>query len=113
MTGEYLATAHRMTLILPDTEESGAGFFEVGRLVRREVEEIIISYEFDLRTNKLVTKTAPNANAGREHIFIAYRVDGEPKDSVTLRSKKEILDGLQEAANDDTLDTAFPSTDDE
>lgn len=102
-----------MTLILPDTEEPGAGFFEVGRLIRREVEEIIISYEFDLRTNKLMTKTAPNANAGREHVFTAYRLDGEPKDPVTLRSKKEVLDELQEAGDNDSSDASILTGDED
>jgi len=104
-------TAHRMTVILPETEKPGEGFFEVGRLVRREVEQIVVAYEFDLRSNKLVTKTAPNSNAGREHTFVAYRLNGDPKDPVKLRSRKEVIDELQEAANDDSSDTSLLNDD--
>lgn len=101
-------TAHRMTLILPEGEQPGPGYFEVGRLVRHEVEEVVVSYEFDLRTNDLIARTAPNANAGKEHVFIAHRLVGESRDVVRLRSHKEVLEVLKDATgDDDTLDAAF------
>lgn len=93
-------TAHRTTLILPATENPGAGFIEVGKLVRREVDEVVIAYEFDLRTNAMVTKTAPNPNAGREHAFVAYRIEGEPSDAVTMRSTGEVLAQMKEEVED-------------
>lgn len=93
-------TAHRTTLILPEAEVPGADFIEVGHLVRKEVDEIVISYEFDLRKNSLRTKTAPNVHAGREHKFVAYRLEGENRDAVTMRSRREVLAELEEAAED-------------
>lgn len=93
-------TAHRTTLILPAAEKPGAGFVEVGQLVRREVNEVVIAYEFNLRTNALATKTAPNPHAGREHAFVAYRLDGEPTDAVTMRSTREVFAQMKEDADD-------------
>lgn len=84
-------TAHRRTLIVPAGERVDADLIEVGTLTRREVEQVVIAYSFDLRTNELETTLVPNASAGREHIFKAYRVSGEPTDPVTLRSRAAIL----------------------
>lgn len=79
-------TAHQRTLILPGEHEAGDGLKEVGRLVRREVGHIIVSYGFNLNTNELAVSRAPNPHAGREHVFKAYRVDGDPSDPVILCS---------------------------
>jgi len=78
-------TAHRRTLILPDDYQVERGLVEVGTLRRREVDQMVVSYSFDLRTNKLATKQVPNPNAGKEHVFNAYRVEGDPADPVSLR----------------------------
>ena len=43
------------------------------------------AYTFDLRTNQLDTSLVANPNAGREHVFKAYRMDSDPRDSVRLR----------------------------
>lgn len=88
-------TAHQRTLIVPASEKPGSGFVEVGTLTRREVDNVVIAYEFDLRTNELRTTTAPNPNAGREHVFIAYRLAGDPLDPVSLRSRETVLDELK------------------
>lgn len=87
-------TAHRNTLILPDTENPGQSFVPVGTLRRREVDKIVTTYNFDLRSNSLEITTAPNPNAGLEHVFVAYRLEGDPLDSVSLRSQKRILENL-------------------
>jgi hypothetical protein len=63
--------AHHQTLVLPAEDEPGADFFEVGQLVRSECPEIIIGYSFDLTTNTLTPRTAPNPNAGAQHAFRA------------------------------------------
>jgi hypothetical protein len=84
-------TAHRFTLILPDTDKPGADFLNVGTLRRREVERVVIAYQFDLRKNALSTTTAANPNAGREHLFAAYRLKGDPTDPVKLKSRDAIL----------------------
>jgi hypothetical protein len=63
--------AHHQTLVLPAEDEPGADFFEVGQLVRSECPEIIIGYSFDLTTNTLTPRTAPNPNAVAQHAFRA------------------------------------------
>lgn len=94
-------TAHHLTLILPQDEKPGEGFVEVGKLARTEVDEMVISYEFDLRTNRMSTRTAPHKGAGREHRFIAYRLHGESTDPVTMRSRRDILAEVEKAAEAD------------
>lgn len=91
-------TAHQRTLILPAAEPVPAGLEPVGTLVRREVEEIVGAYAFDLRTNELTTTKLPNPNAGREHHFTAYRLKGEPTSPVRLRERGQILAALEKAS---------------
>lgn len=90
-------TAHRRTLILPAAEKPGDGFAVVGELTRCEVDNLVVVYEFDLRNNELRTTMAPNPSAGRQHAFVAYRLDGDPAEPVTLRSKETVLRELTAA----------------
>jgi hypothetical protein len=71
--------AHQQTLILPNEEEPGNHFTEVGELSRREADHFIVGYHFDLRTNELLTKSVPNPGAGREHRFRAWRLSSSLK----------------------------------
>jgi hypothetical protein len=77
--------AHHQTLVLPEGDEPGEGFIEVGRLFRVETANIITGYTFDLVANTLIPQTAPNPHAGQEHAFCAWRVAGGSTDPVTLR----------------------------
>jgi len=77
--------AHRETLILPAEVHAGHDFVQVGELLRREAEELVVGYSFDLRTNELLPEKVPNPGAGREHRFRAWRVRGSPMDPVTMR----------------------------
>lgn len=78
-------TAHQRTLILPAGHPVDDGLVQIGTLTRREVDQVIVAYSFDLRTNELETTKVPNRNAGRQHEFRVYRVEGDPLDGVTLR----------------------------
>ena len=78
-------TAHRRTLILPDDHPVDDELVQLGNLSRREVNQMVVAYSFDLRTNELETTQVPNPNAGREHDFKVYRVKGDPTDPVSLR----------------------------
>jgi len=98
-------TAHRRTLILPADHPVDAGLVEIGSLTRREVEQMIVAYSFDLRTNHLATTTVPNPNAGREHVFKVYRAEGDPTDPVTLREANRVLEELAPADNGDEEET--------
>ena len=61
--------AHQQTLILPADAQPGREFVSVGALVRREADELIVAYSFDLQSNDLRPKKVSNPHAGREHGF--------------------------------------------
>lgn len=87
-------TAHRRTLILPADHPVDDDLMETGSLTRREVDQMIVAYRFDLRTNQLETTEVPNPSAGREHVFKVYRAQGDPDDQVTLRESDQVLEQL-------------------
>jgi len=91
-------TAHRRTLIVPDGHEVDSDLVEVGTLTRREVDHVVVAYNFDLRSNTIATEKVRNPHAGREHVFKAYRVQGDPLDSVTLRTYDQVLADLTQSA---------------
>ena len=80
-------TAHQRTLILPEDMAVDAGVLEIATLTRREAEWITVAYSFDLRSNELETAKVENPNAGREHAFKAYRMDGDCDEPVCLREE--------------------------
>ena len=92
-------TAHRRTLILPDDHPVDGGLVELGILSRREVDQMVVAYNFDLRTNELKTTQVPNPNAGREHVFKVYRVEGDPTDPVSLGRTREFQAELPQNIN--------------
>lgn len=80
-------TAHHRTLILPATMQADDDLLEIGRLTRREVDRMVVAYNFDLRSNELSTTLVPNPTAGTEHTFKAYRLEGDPVGPITLRER--------------------------
>lgn len=66
------------TLILPSEYEVPDGFIKVGDLVRKEAEHLVVAYSFDLTTTEIEGRTVKNPNAGREHLFAAYRLASDP-----------------------------------
>lgn len=93
-------TAHRRTLIVPEGHTVDTDMTEVGRFTRREVDQVVVAYSFDLRTNQLATTQVANPNAGREHVFKAYRVEGDPVDTVSLRAPSQVLAELEASARE-------------
>jgi hypothetical protein len=88
--------AHQQTLILPADASTDNDLVEVGELRRREANELIVGYSFNLQTNDLIPNTVPNPGAGREHVFRAWRLKGSPADQVSMRTmplRLEIPDG--------------------
>ena len=77
--------AHHRTLILPAQVVPSADLGQVGELRRVEADEMIVAYAFNLQTNELTLQTVPNADAGREHVFRAWRMRGERADPVSMR----------------------------
>lgn len=88
--------AHAQTLILPEAFPAGRGFCQVGHMVRKEAERLIVGYKFDLRKNTLIPDTVSNPAAGRPHGFLAWRVTGGSRESVALRVPREIQDASGE-----------------
>lgn len=97
-------TAHRRTLIVPEHHVVDADLVEVGAFARREVDHVAIEYSFDLRTNQLTTTHVANQNAHREHVFKAYRVEGDPADAVSLRVRSQEIAGVGASARDGECD---------
>jgi hypothetical protein len=70
-------TAGLATLIVPsDYEVQSNQLVQVGELDRVEVEDVVVSYEFNMQTNEMVTYKEPNPTAGVVHQFRAYRSRG-------------------------------------
>ncbi len=76
------------TLILPRDYAVPEGFSERfrkdGDLVRKEADELIVAYEFDLKTNEIGARKVDNPNAGQEHHFVAYRLNTDPDSPVEM-----------------------------
>jgi len=80
-------TAGLGTLIVPSSESiTSSDLVRVGEFTRREVDNVVTSYEFNLKTNKLVKNLSPNPTAGREHAFTAYRLAGHGDDKTVRLS---------------------------
>ncbi len=100
-------TAHHFTLILPADAAIDDDLIEVGYLVRKEVDKVVVAYSFDLRTNEMATKLIDNPNAGCEHHFKAYRMNGDPPDRVQLQERSRLkfeatlLGNEKEGGNDE------------
>ena len=96
-------TAHRSTLILPADHPVEPGLVQVGEFSRSEVQNVVVAYAFDLRTNEISTQVLPNRNAGTVHVFRAYRLEGDPVEPVTLRDRRRVLAELAAAEASDEV----------
>ena len=85
--------AHQRTFIVPADYAVEDPLVRVGEVVRREVDRAVVAYEFDLRSNRIATTTVPNPNAGLEHAFSVYRMEGDPMDPVRVRNAGETQAG--------------------
>ncbi|EMY77062.1 hypothetical protein LEP1GSC060_0073 [Leptospira weilii serovar Ranarum str. ICFT] len=72
------------TLILPADFKSDTRYQEVGNLIRKEADKLVVGCKFDLRDNSLLTETIINQNAGKEHHFKAYRLKNQSDKSVRM-----------------------------
>lgn len=95
-------TAHARTLIVPRGFPVDPDLVRVGELIRREVEQVSVGYTFNLKTNLLTTEMVPNPGAGREHLFDAFRLNGETATRVVMRSREKVLAELAAAASEDS-----------
>lgn len=73
------------TLIVPEAfTPHSPDLVKVGEIERVEVDQIVVSYEFNLQTNQMSQHLAPNPSAGTVHRFHAYRSQG-PGDDQPVR----------------------------
>ncbi|MDB5143669.1 MAG: hypothetical protein JWQ66_2382 [Mucilaginibacter sp.] len=95
--------AHHITLILPqDVALNDESFKVVGQLERKETDEVLTDYTFDLLTNVLSVNKMPNSSAGQIHRFTAYRLKSGPDTPVIMRSLRQIVAELEESVGEDT-----------
>ncbi len=91
------------TLIVPADFPADDRFIKVGDLVRSETRELVIGYSFDLRTNTLTAEKKPNPNAGKEHHFVAYRLQSQGSKAVTMSGTNpaDMLEMIDEEADEE------------
>jgi hypothetical protein len=78
--------AHQRTLIVPVGAQVGKDCVQVGEVLRRETDRLLVAYRFDLRHNDISAEWVDNPGSGREHRFLAYRVSGDSTETVSLRA---------------------------
>lgn len=100
--GLMTGVAHQQTLILPEDLPVRGKWRRVGRLVRRESDQLIVSYTFDLKGNHLTGQAVPNPAAGREHVFHAWRLADAPDEPAAMRPGAEARPGPAEVEDADT-----------
>lgn len=84
--------AHQQTLILPAEVKASRQFIRVGELCRRETDELILGYTFNLQTNELEPEAVANPSAGQEHRFCAWRLKGSPQEPVMMRIRSTAVE---------------------
>ena len=96
-------TVGAKTLIVPEDFLADDRFDKVGELVRVEAKDLVVAYNFDLRTNVLTSETLPNPNIGKEHRFCAYRLKSKnsKKVAMAVSNPQEILEMLDEEVDEE------------
>lgn len=78
------------TLILPNGYDIDDRFKVVGELDRKETDEIVIGYSFNLTTNELTATKAKNPDAGKTHQFKALRLLTQTDRKVSMAINPDI-----------------------
>lgn len=81
--------AHTQTLIMPEGFRVTPDFHDVGTLVRKEAENLIVGYTFNLRNNDIKPEIIPNPTSAREHVFKAWRLDTYGEVPLKMREANE------------------------
>lgn len=95
--------AHQHTLVLPADMNADERFVSVGELRRREANELVVGYTFNLETNEMITEKIPNPSAGREHAFRAWRLVDSPTTAVRMRSiaPEQVVAEMEDETNEE------------
>lgn len=92
--------AHNKTLILTDNFEMPGEFIEVGAFTRKEADELIVGYTFDLKANIIKPRTISNPNSGMVHAFRVWRLNNESGERVRMLERAvEIKDAESESCD--------------
>ncbi|WP_424950770.1 hypothetical protein [Deinococcus sp.] len=67
----------------------------MGELTRREVDQLLIGYRFDFRSNQLQPEFEPNPQAGKEYRFRAYRPAGRGGPAVAMADVQAVMTEAQ------------------
>jgi len=79
----------QVTLILPASWPCATDMAKVGDVVRREADQIMCGYQFDLTSNELQATWRDNPKAGTEHCFAAFRPTSTPGPAVQLKQEAQ------------------------
>ena len=79
------------TLIVPADWAIPSQMHVVGRFDRREAPSIVVGYAFDLKSNVITPTTIANPSAGKVHSFIAYRIERDSAQPVTIKADVPVL----------------------
>lgn len=82
---QFSKIATRLAFVLPSEQSLPKSFICVGELHRKEANQLVVAYSFDLRTNELVPVRVKNPGAGRIHKFQAWRLKNTPGETVSMR----------------------------
>jgi hypothetical protein len=74
------------TLVVPAEWDPPPHMRIVGRLDRREAQNMVVGYAFDLKSNVITPTAISNPSAGKIHSFFAYRLDGDSAKPVTIKA---------------------------
>lgn len=91
--GLVSGVAHTQTLIVPKNFAVNGKYKQVGEIIRKEADRIIVGYTFDLKKNTLIPKSVKNEFAGREHKFCAWRLRNGTTKTVSL--KEQFTDSVE------------------
>lgn len=92
--------AHQLTLILPSGMEADKEFEKISSLIRKEAADLIVGYSFNLQTNDIQLTKIPNPDAGKSHVFTAWRMKGSPESPLKMREIKQVIESLDENENE-------------
>lgn len=79
------------TLVVPAEWVTPPNMQIVGRLDRQEAPNIVVGYAFDLKSNVITPTTIANPSTGKVHSFIAYRLERDSAQPVTIKANHPVV----------------------
>lgn len=79
------------TLVIPAEWNAPPNMQIVGRLDRSEAPNVLVGYAFDLKSNAIMPTTIANLSAGKVHSFVAYRLEADSANPVTIKAHAAVI----------------------